>query len=93
MERAAALTSGAWIDVIDLPEEIGGQRISVSPVTGAELPADGCDLDDVLSKVERQLLSQALARSNGVRTSAAKLLGISFRSLRYRLSKLGMSND
>lgn len=93
LERAAALTSGVWIDLSDLPEEIGGQRISISPVTGAELPEEGCELDEVLAKVERQLLSQALARCNGVRTSAAKLLGISFRSLRYRLTKLGLSND
>jgi two-component system response regulator PilR (NtrC family) len=44
-------------------------------------------VDEVLGEVERRFLLQALERSAGVRTQAAKLLGITFRSLRYRLEK------
>ncbi len=47
-------------------------------------------LDDVLGEMERRLLLQALDRSQGVRKAAAKLLGITFRSLRYRLEKHGI---
>jgi two-component system response regulator PilR (NtrC family) len=41
----------------------------------------------VLGEVERRLMLQALERTGGVRKAASKLLGISFRSLRYRLEK------
>ena len=41
----------------------------------------------MLGEVERRLILQALERSGGVRTQAAKLLGVTFRSLRYRLQK------
>jgi two-component system response regulator PilR (NtrC family) len=51
------------------------------------LSDDGCNLDEVLGEVERRLLLQALARSGGVRTQAAKVLGVTLRSLRYRLQK------
>jgi two-component system, NtrC family, response regulator PilR len=40
---------------------------------------------------ERALIDKALSRSDGVRKEAARLLGISFRSLRYRLAKLGVA--
>ena len=53
----------------------------------AELPPDGCNLDEILGEVERRYLLQALERTNGVRTAAAKLLGMTLRSLRYRLQK------
>jgi two-component system response regulator PilR (NtrC family) len=54
------------------------------------LPEQGCDLDAVVAEAERRLILQALERMGGVRTQAAKLLGVSFRSLRYRLAKLGI---
>ena len=89
MERAVALASADLIGLEDLPEEVTGL-----PAAGrrgpSDLPETGCDLDHVLAQTERSLIEQALKRANGIRTSAAKLLGISFRSLRYRLAKLGM---
>ncbi len=50
-------------------------------------------LDSVLGEVERRLLVQALERTDGGRKAAAKLLGISFRSLRYRLQKHAIDAD
>jgi two-component system response regulator PilR (NtrC family) len=52
-------------------------------------------LDDVLGEVERRLMLQAMERVGGVRTQAAKLLGVSLRSLRYRFQKhaLGDAGD
>ncbi|MEM9694798.1 MAG: helix-turn-helix domain-containing protein, partial [Myxococcota bacterium] len=56
----------------------------------ATLPTEGCDLDALLADTERQYLRLALRESEGNRTKAAERLGISFRSMRYRLQKLGM---
>ena len=92
MERAVALAVSGRIGLEDLPDHISGARTSLEPFSSA-LPEDGCDLDGVLEAVERRLIEQALSRTDGVRMAAAKLLGISFRSLRYRLSKLGFSPD
>jgi two-component system response regulator PilR (NtrC family) len=58
---------------------------------GVELPVEGIDLDRVMGDFEREFLVQALERTKGVRKEAAKLLKISFRSLRYRLAKLGVA--
>ena len=48
------------------------------------------DLDRLVSDYERGIVVKALERANGVRKKAAGLLGITFRSLRYRLEKLGL---
>jgi two-component system response regulator PilR (NtrC family) len=70
----------------DLPREISGASAQATPAL-SELPAEGCNLDEVLGEMERRILLQALERSGGVRTNAAKLLGVTLRSLRYRLQK------
>ncbi|MBI4700765.1 MAG: sigma-54-dependent Fis family transcriptional regulator [Deltaproteobacteria bacterium] len=88
MERAVALASGPWLRAEDLPEAVGGHAPRAP--RSAELAEQGCDLDDVLAQTERSFLEQALERAGGERKSAARLLGISFRSLRYRLAKLGI---
>jgi two-component system response regulator PilR (NtrC family) len=54
------------------------------------LPQEGFHLDEWLEKAERWFLSQALDRAGGIKTEAARLLGISFRSLRYKLEKYQM---
>jgi two-component system response regulator PilR (NtrC family) len=48
------------------------------------------DLDAYLGEIEKEILIKALAKSDGVRKGAAGLLGITFRSIRYRLSKFGI---
>ena len=57
------------------------------------LPQEGLELDSVLNEVERRFLLEALERAGGVRKQAAKLLGVTFRSLRYRLSKHGLGSE
>lgn len=89
MERAVALASGPAIGLGDLPAVVSGLSASPAPFLW-QLPAEGCALDEVLGELERRLILQALERSSGVRKAAAKLLGISFRSLRYRLNKQGL---
>jgi two-component system response regulator PilR (NtrC family) len=86
MERAVALASSTAIGLGDLPPEVSGLSASPAPLL-AQLPPEGCELDSVLGELERRLLVQALERTGGARKAAAKLLGVSFRSLRYRLDK------
>jgi two-component system response regulator PilR (NtrC family) len=92
IERAVALAGARAIGLGDLPVEISGQMASPGPSL-LKLPETGCDLDAVLNEVERRLLLEALDRTGGVRKAAAKLLGITFRSLRYRLGKHALDPD
>jgi len=92
IERAVALASGPLIGLGDLPQEVSGATSRPTPAL-LDLPEEGCDIDAVLGEVERRLIQQALERSGGVRTNAAKTLGITLRSLRYRMQKLTMQND
>jgi len=50
------------------------------------------DLDQKLAKLERQYLENALSQSQGIKKDAAKLLGLNFRSFRYRLKKYSLSD-
>jgi two-component system, NtrC family, response regulator PilR len=89
VERAVTLATGSIIGLGDLPREIGGAAAQPTPSL-VGLPAEGCNLDEVLGEVERRLILQALERAEGVRTHAAKLLGVTLRSLRYRMHKLSL---
>lgn len=57
------------------------------------LMPEGMALEDHLSEIEKQAILQALEETKWNRTAAAKKLGMSFRSLRYRLKKLGLDTD
>ncbi len=92
LERAATLAGSPIIGLGDLPPELSGLAGSTTPHL-LELPEEGCRLDEVLDEVERRLVIAALERAGGVRTQAAKLLGISFRSLRYRLEKQHLDGE
>jgi len=87
IERAVALSSNPVIGVDDLPEVRPSRLAAEAP---SEFPADGVDLDRLVSDYERMWVQRALERAGGVRKRAAALLGISFRSMRYRLEKLGL---
>jgi two-component system, NtrC family, response regulator PilR len=68
-------------------EAQGGSQASAGTLAG-RVP-----LQDFLDLSERETLVLALAQTRGNRTQAAKLLGITFRSMRYRLERLGMTVD
>jgi len=91
IERAVALERSDIILPESLPDEIRG---AVSPVNhvGTEIPPGGIDMEEVMENVEKGLLMKSLEMAGGVKTNAAKLLGLSFRSFRYRLSKLGLDD-
>ena len=93
VQRGVALAEGPAVALADLPSEVSGSRVGGPLPQLAELGPDGVELDAVLAEVERRLIVQALERTGGVRTAAAKLLGVTFRSLRYRMAKLGLSDE
>ncbi|MEE8558662.1 MAG: sigma-54 dependent transcriptional regulator [Myxococcota bacterium] len=87
IERAVTLARGDRIGRDCLPDSI--LRPADIP-TAARIPAEGADLERLLRDYESGLLEQALERSGGVKKRAARLLGISFRSFRYRYEKLAL---
>jgi two-component system response regulator PilR (NtrC family) len=84
LERALALLAGERIDVDDL-------NLVPFQLPGSVTSAAGGSLQDHLDHVERQAILDALKQSNNNRTAAARLLGVTFRSLRYRMARLGMN--
>ena len=87
VERAATLADGPLIGPDALPPALRGAEPRATP---ADLPTSGVDLQAHLDAVERRALEQALERTGGNKTEAARLLALSFRSFRYRLAKFGI---
>ncbi len=88
IERAVALASGTSIDETDLPSLRATAPRQAAPA--GDIPDDGVDLDRLVADYERAWVVKALDKAGGVRKKAAHLLGITFRSMRYRLDKLGL---
>jgi two-component system response regulator PilR (NtrC family) len=86
IERGVALATGQTIGLGDLPREVSGAAAQATPAL-VSLPDEGCNLEEILGEVERRMILQALDKSGGVRVQAARLLGVTLRSLRYRLQK------
>lgn len=88
LERALALALGDEIDLEDLHLEPQDCELE----QGFARPGSGL-LQDYLDQVERQAIVEALGKTAGNRTAAARVLGVTFRSLRYRMERLGMKGD
>jgi two-component system, NtrC family, response regulator AtoC len=88
LERILLLRDEDVIDLPELPPEFREhEAVALSEPEGAfTLPAEGVDLD----AVERGLIRQALERTGGNKSRAARLLGLSRDTLRYRVEKHGM---
>ena len=84
LERAVTMSSSGVIRVSDL-------QLRKTPST-AKIDDDetGGDLSGQIEDVQRKAIVEALERTRYNKTAAAKLLGISFRQLRYRIKKLGI---
>jgi two-component system response regulator PilR (NtrC family) len=73
------------------PHVLRGEFLGSGPVSdNLHLPSEGMDLEGNLASIERKLLYDALERTAGNQTEAATLLGITFRSIRYKVSKYGI---
>jgi len=86
VERLVALTEGDVIHVEDLPTEMSGQR----EIGGVflELTESGMDMAAAISGIERGLITRALELSGGVKTHAARLLGINRTTLVEKLKRM-----
>jgi two-component system response regulator PilR (NtrC family) len=86
LERALAMYDGNRIEADDL---------NLPLITGSEMDHPGYDpsaenLEDYLDAIERKAITAALEENKWNKTAAAKQLGLSFRSFRYRLKKLNL---
>jgi transcriptional regulator with PAS, ATPase and Fis domain len=85
IERAILLCEGDQITVDDLPSEVR-QEARPAAESAFKLPAEGINFEDV----ERNLITQAMEQTDYNITKSAKLLGMTFRTLQYRLEKFGI---
>ena len=107
LARASALTETGHIDIDDLDQQqdvsTADYAVPEAPAASNQLEGESTapitlleevngDLETYLASRERQILTEALTAHRWNRTSAARSLGISFRSLRYRLKKLGLED-
>ena len=85
LERGLSLASDSLgINADDL-------RLTPPAETDASMPTgEKWPLQDYLDRVERQAINEALEKTRYNRTAAAKLLGITFRAMRYRMERLGI---
>lgn len=89
VERFVVLENEDIIQPKHLPKWIYGESISTNGPVSADrfvLPEDGISLEDV----EKDLIIQALEKANQNKSQAAKLLNISYDSLRYQVKKYGL---
>lgn len=88
VERAMTFETGNLISVGSLPPHVFDRDSNDMALhTLGTLPPEGVDLEMLLGNLEKKLIEEALRRTSGNRTNAARLLGISFRSIRYKLDK------
>jgi two-component system response regulator PilR (NtrC family) len=98
LERALAMSDGKIITTEDLSYEnnyipvASGLNSQKNSTLYAEKPSE-LNLSDYLEDVEKKAIVKALEKTNNNKTAAAKLLGVSFRTLRYRLAKLGLAKE
>jgi two-component system response regulator PilR (NtrC family) len=83
LERALALCEDHHITVADL--NLAPALPAASPLSGSKYP-----LQDYLDQMERTAILEALEQTRYNKTAAARVLGVTFRSLRYRLERLGI---
>jgi two-component system response regulator PilR (NtrC family) len=93
LERALAMSDGKTITIDDL----GNENAPISDVQPKQAfnpdQTSALNLPDYLEDIEKRAIIRALNKTNNNKTAAAKLLGVSFRTLRYRLSKLGLAKE
>jgi two-component system response regulator PilR (NtrC family) len=93
IERTVALEGGATILPESLPPFVNtpsGRKLASTHEI--QITEDGLDLDKVMGQMEKELLIKAIHAAGGVKKKAAKLLNITFRSMRYRVEKYGLGS-
>jgi len=90
VERMMIMAPEDIIRLDQVPDTVKNSAHFSDQVT-LDIPEKGVDLEALLEKTERTFLRKALEKTGGVKTDAAKLLGLTFRSFRHRLQKYGDS--
>ena len=94
MERAVALATSDEVRAENLPPNLPQRGTSAPPsVSSLQVPPGGLDLEKVVAETEQALMRDALEKAGWVQTKAAELLGINFRSFRYRARKYGLDRE
>ena len=91
IERTIALEAGSTILPESLPPLVNtasGRKMASS--NEIEMGENGLELDKVIGQIEKELLIKAIHATGGIKKKAAKLLHISFRSMRYRIEKYNL---
>jgi len=86
IERAMVLAEGSTIEPTHLPATITG---SIQTMTSLA-PQDAHSIDEQLQRIEKDLIIDALLKSNGIQAKAARMLGIKERSLWHRIKKFNI---
>ncbi len=90
IERAVALSNSEIITPECLPDILRNSSRSSSAVP-VNIPPEGLDLEGLIGDIEKELLINALEKTNWIKKDAAKLLHLNFRSFRYRLDKYNLN--
>jgi two-component system response regulator PilR (NtrC family) len=92
MERVVAMETGERIPLGALPDFVreGAPPLQETPLEVPDIPPEGLKLEEVVEGYERELILKALRMSGNRKSEAAKILGLSARSFRYRLEKHGL---
>jgi two-component system response regulator PilR (NtrC family) len=92
VERVVAMKTGESISLDALPESVreGGHESGGSPMEVPDIPPEGLKLEDLVEGYEKGLIMKALRMAGERKSEAARLLGLSARSFRYRLEKHGL---
>ncbi|MDQ6983306.1 MAG: helix-turn-helix domain-containing protein, partial [Ghiorsea sp.] len=91
LQRLLALSDDDALD-IHLLDELQHNN-QTQAISLHHLQEQGISLDAQLEHIEKSLVEEALIQTQNNATQAAKLLGISFRSMRYRMQKLGLKEE
>lgn len=93
IERAVTLGSTPIIEIDSIEESLHRGLDNKLPLTTMDIPPGGIDLDNLIMDIEKNFLLKALERAKWIKKDAAELLGLDFRSFRYRLSKYNLTKD
>lgn len=88
LERAVLMSDREELTADDIPLEKSAPPSGKQPLP--EVTKEGVDIDGIIEEIEKKYLLDALRLSSGSKTEAARLLNLSFRSLRHRLYKYGI---
>ena len=97
IERAVTLEIADNIYPESLPDEIRNYEIEplkiITEPLKSDIPSEGLNLEDYISKIEKDIILNALEKTGWVKKKAAELLNMSFRSFRYKLQKYDIEKE